>query len=201
MLIDASGPIADPSVPDLPGLDTFTGAVFHSARWNHDVDLAGRNVVVVGTGVGLGAAAGLADLAGDRFGGLGVQVGEVHLGSAAVSRLAVAAPIPDPAPAMTAILPVSSVFLVMIWCLSRALPRAGAAAGVWWLARFRVRRRVVGQAPVRPGCGDVVSVASSAAALASWSSACRLALRGSQSPAMRKMSGMNRTWPPAAIQK
>lgn len=32
------------------GLDTFTGAVFHSARWNHDVDLAGRNVVVVGTG-------------------------------------------------------------------------------------------------------------------------------------------------------
>ena len=50
MLIDASGPIADPSVPDLPGLDTFTGEVFHSARWNHDVDLTGRKVVVVGTG-------------------------------------------------------------------------------------------------------------------------------------------------------
>ena len=107
--------------------------MFHSARWNHDVDLAGRNVVVVGTGVGLGAAAGLADLAGDRFGGLGVQVGEVHLGSAAVSRLAVAAPIPDPAPAMTAILPVSSVFLVMIWCLSEPcrgpVPRQGS--GGW----------------------------------------------------------------------
>ena len=31
VLIDASGPIADPSIPDLPGLDGFTGAVFHSA--------------------------------------------------------------------------------------------------------------------------------------------------------------------------
>ena len=50
VLIDASGPIADPSVPELPGLDTFTGEVFHSARWNHDVDLTGRKVVVVGTG-------------------------------------------------------------------------------------------------------------------------------------------------------
>ena len=50
VLIDASGPIADPSIPDLPGLDGFTGEVFHSARWNHDLDLTGRNVVVVGTG-------------------------------------------------------------------------------------------------------------------------------------------------------
>ncbi len=50
VLIDASGPIADPSVPRLPGLDSFAGAVFHSARWNHDLDLTGRSVVVVGTG-------------------------------------------------------------------------------------------------------------------------------------------------------
>ena len=50
VLIDASGPIADPSIPDLPGLDCFTGEVFHSARWNHGLDLTGRNVVVVGTG-------------------------------------------------------------------------------------------------------------------------------------------------------
>ncbi len=50
VLIDASGPIAEPSVPDLPGLDRFAGEVFHSARWNHDVDLTGRNVVVIGTG-------------------------------------------------------------------------------------------------------------------------------------------------------
>ncbi len=50
VLIDASGPIAEPSTPALPGLDGFTGEVFHSARWNHDLDLTGRNVVVIGTG-------------------------------------------------------------------------------------------------------------------------------------------------------
>ena len=50
VLVDATGPIADPSTPDLPGLSAFAGEVFHSARWRHDVDLAGRNVVVVGTG-------------------------------------------------------------------------------------------------------------------------------------------------------
>ncbi|WP_327321947.1 NAD(P)/FAD-dependent oxidoreductase [Streptomyces sp. NBC_01210] len=50
MLIDASGPIAEPSTPQLKGLDGFTGEVFHSARWNHDLDLTGRTVVVVGTG-------------------------------------------------------------------------------------------------------------------------------------------------------
>ncbi len=50
MLVDASGPIAEPSVPELPGLDAFAGEVFHSARWNHDLDLTGRRVVVIGTG-------------------------------------------------------------------------------------------------------------------------------------------------------
>jgi cation diffusion facilitator CzcD-associated flavoprotein CzcO len=37
-------------VPDLPGLATFTGEIFHSARWNHDLDLTGRRVAVIGTG-------------------------------------------------------------------------------------------------------------------------------------------------------
>jgi cation diffusion facilitator CzcD-associated flavoprotein CzcO len=50
VLIDASGPIAEPSVPRLPGLDSFAGEVFHSARWNHNLELTGRSVVVVGTG-------------------------------------------------------------------------------------------------------------------------------------------------------
>ena len=50
VLIDASGPIAEPSTPALPGLEAFAGEVFHSARWNHDLNLTGRNVVVVGTG-------------------------------------------------------------------------------------------------------------------------------------------------------
>jgi cation diffusion facilitator CzcD-associated flavoprotein CzcO len=50
VLISAVGSLADPSIPDLPGLDRFAGTVFHSARWNHDHDLAGRRVAVVGTG-------------------------------------------------------------------------------------------------------------------------------------------------------
>ena len=50
VLIDASGPIAEPSMPQLPGLDGFSGEVFHSARWRHDLDLTDRTVVVIGTG-------------------------------------------------------------------------------------------------------------------------------------------------------
>ena len=50
VLVAACGPLSDPSVPDLPGLDGFPGEVFHSARWNHDYDLAGKRVAVVGTG-------------------------------------------------------------------------------------------------------------------------------------------------------
>ena len=37
-------------IPDIPGLDTFAGTVFHSATWDHDYDLTGRNVAVIGTG-------------------------------------------------------------------------------------------------------------------------------------------------------
>ena len=36
--------------PTIQGLDTFTGTVFHSARWNHEHDLGGRRVAVIGTG-------------------------------------------------------------------------------------------------------------------------------------------------------
>jgi cation diffusion facilitator CzcD-associated flavoprotein CzcO len=50
ILISATGALADPSMPELPGLDRFTGRVFHSARWDHDHDLTGRRVAVVGTG-------------------------------------------------------------------------------------------------------------------------------------------------------
>jgi cation diffusion facilitator CzcD-associated flavoprotein CzcO len=49
-LISAVGALADPSIPDLPGLSTFAGTVFHSARWNHEHDLRGRRVAVIGTG-------------------------------------------------------------------------------------------------------------------------------------------------------
>jgi cation diffusion facilitator CzcD-associated flavoprotein CzcO len=50
ILISAVGALADPSIPSLTGLDTFQGTVFHSARWNHEHDLTGRRVAVVGTG-------------------------------------------------------------------------------------------------------------------------------------------------------
>ena len=42
------GQLQKPNSPDLPGLDDFTGPHFHSARWNHDVELRGKNVIVVG---------------------------------------------------------------------------------------------------------------------------------------------------------
>ncbi len=50
VLIAAGGPLSEPSMPDLPGLDAFPGAIFHSARWDHETDLTGKRVAVVGTG-------------------------------------------------------------------------------------------------------------------------------------------------------
>jgi cation diffusion facilitator CzcD-associated flavoprotein CzcO len=49
-LVCAAGPLSDPMIPDIPGLRAFAGTVFHSAAWDHDYDLAGRNVAVIGTG-------------------------------------------------------------------------------------------------------------------------------------------------------
>jgi cation diffusion facilitator CzcD-associated flavoprotein CzcO len=50
VLVIATGPLSDPSTPDIQGLDTFRGTTFHSARWRHDHDLTGRRVAVIGTG-------------------------------------------------------------------------------------------------------------------------------------------------------
>lgn len=50
VLVVAAGALSDPVVPPLPGLETFRGAAFHSARWDHGFDLRGRRVAVVGTG-------------------------------------------------------------------------------------------------------------------------------------------------------
>jgi len=49
-LVLGSGALSDPSFPDVPGLDSFEGPVFHSATWRHDLDLRGRRVAVIGTG-------------------------------------------------------------------------------------------------------------------------------------------------------
>ncbi|MFE0327884.1 flavin-containing monooxygenase [Streptomyces sp. NPDC058960] len=50
VVVSATGPLSDPRIPDVPGLDSFPGAVFHSARWDHDQDLRGKRVAMVGTG-------------------------------------------------------------------------------------------------------------------------------------------------------
>ncbi len=49
-VILATGQLNRPAIPRLPGLDRFAGHSFHSARWDHDYDLAGKRVAVVGTG-------------------------------------------------------------------------------------------------------------------------------------------------------
>ncbi|MDJ0395257.1 NAD(P)/FAD-dependent oxidoreductase [Rhodococcus sp. G-MC3] len=49
-VIFAAGPITDPKTPEVPGIENFEGEIFHSARWNHDVDLEGKRVAVIGTG-------------------------------------------------------------------------------------------------------------------------------------------------------
>lgn len=48
--IMATGPLHVPSIPKIPGLEKFKGKFFHSAQWDHDYDLTGKNVVSIGTG-------------------------------------------------------------------------------------------------------------------------------------------------------
>ncbi|SNR48078.1 Predicted flavoprotein CzcO associated with the cation diffusion facilitator CzcD [Haloechinothrix alba] len=50
VLIAGAGPWHEPRIPEIDGLAGFPGAVFHSSRWAHDVDLTGKRVAVVGTG-------------------------------------------------------------------------------------------------------------------------------------------------------
>ena len=50
VLVPACGQLTRPSVPDLTGMGDFKGDAFHSAWWDHDLDLRGRRVAVVGTG-------------------------------------------------------------------------------------------------------------------------------------------------------
>lgn len=49
-VIMASGPLANVSLPDIPGIDTYAGKKIHSARWDHEYDFAAKKVAVVGTG-------------------------------------------------------------------------------------------------------------------------------------------------------
>ncbi len=49
-VVSAIGAFVDPKPCELPGLDDFEGTLIHSARWDHDADLQGKRVAVVGTG-------------------------------------------------------------------------------------------------------------------------------------------------------
>ena len=50
VLVSGCGALVEPKLPAVPGLEDFAGVAFHSARWDHDADLDGKRIVVVGTG-------------------------------------------------------------------------------------------------------------------------------------------------------
>ena len=50
VLVSACGGLSQPAYPQIPGLDTFRGERFHTARWRHDVPLEGQRVGIIGTG-------------------------------------------------------------------------------------------------------------------------------------------------------
>ncbi len=49
-VVSGAGGLSEPKLPEIEGIETFQGEVFHSANWDHDVDLAGKRVAVIGTG-------------------------------------------------------------------------------------------------------------------------------------------------------
>ena len=64
-IITAAGGLVHTVKPDIPGLGSFGGAVFHSAEWDHSVQLAGRRIAVIGTGsTGVQLTRALAPVAG-----------------------------------------------------------------------------------------------------------------------------------------
>jgi cation diffusion facilitator CzcD-associated flavoprotein CzcO len=50
VLVAAQGGLSEPSTPKLPGIERFEGTTFHSATWDHDHDLTGERIAVIGTG-------------------------------------------------------------------------------------------------------------------------------------------------------
>lgn len=50
VVVGAFGLLAEPATPDIAGIESFEGEIMHSARWNHDHDLTGERVAVIGTG-------------------------------------------------------------------------------------------------------------------------------------------------------
>jgi cation diffusion facilitator CzcD-associated flavoprotein CzcO len=50
VVVSAMGHLADERFPNIPGIETFAGEKFHSARWNHDAELEGKRIAVIGSG-------------------------------------------------------------------------------------------------------------------------------------------------------
>jgi cation diffusion facilitator CzcD-associated flavoprotein CzcO len=50
VVVNGVGPLSRPIIPDIPGIDGFTGPAFHSAQWDPDLDLTGKRVGIIGTG-------------------------------------------------------------------------------------------------------------------------------------------------------
>jgi cation diffusion facilitator CzcD-associated flavoprotein CzcO len=50
VVVSGTGALSEPAIPDLPGLESFEGAAFHSAQWDHELDLTHKRVAVIGTG-------------------------------------------------------------------------------------------------------------------------------------------------------
>src|SRR5262249_20582527 len=50
ILISGNGPLSEPSLPVIPGIEHFAGTLFHSAQWNHQYQLSGKHIAVIGTG-------------------------------------------------------------------------------------------------------------------------------------------------------
>ncbi|MBE1546289.1 cyclohexanone monooxygenase [Mycobacterium sp. OAS707] len=49
-LVNASGVLVTPKLPDIDGVDSFAGLTMHTARWDHGQDLTGKRVAIIGTG-------------------------------------------------------------------------------------------------------------------------------------------------------
>lgn len=62
-VVSAVGQLNRPKLPEITGLGRFEGPAFHSARWDHDVDLRGKRVAVIGTGAS--AAQFIPEIAGE----------------------------------------------------------------------------------------------------------------------------------------
>ena len=50
MVIAATGVLHHPRYPDIDGLDTFAGTMFHSSRWDHRAQIDGARLGIIGTG-------------------------------------------------------------------------------------------------------------------------------------------------------